>query len=614
MKKTIVIAFGGSPSSFHVIDAGVLLAQAFEAHVVACSVRDSRLHEEESLDQLSLNARHASDLGAEVVHLEGQRVAKQLAQLSRERGADTIVIGRSPSSAFFPRLRKPISNQIQRAAHDIDILVVSPAEKTDQKKISPNLTRSISTTGSNFRRWVQVTLIMVTAVGLSMVVASRTGRDANTIMILLAGVLFSSALGTRVSGLLSSVFAVVSFNFFFTEPRFTLVVYDPGYLITFPVMFIVAFVTSELTSRLNTIAAVAQTRQRRAETLYRNGKQLLSARGVETIAAIVQENLKRLLQRQVDITIQNGTEAEIDTHSTHSTGTIVEIATENQRFGTISVADTTNPLTFGSVTLLNAISAQLAIALDRERLAMAEEHARLHAERERVRANLLRSVSHDLRTPLSVIAGSAQTLLDTTSLPEPQRQLLHDMETDAMWLSGIVENILSLTKIQDEMPALHTTEEVLEEVLLGSIQRVARRVQPDRFVVQLPTEIILVQMDISLLEQLFVNVLGNAIDFSPPDEPIDVRVSMDTEKHVVVVIRDRGPGIPLADIDHVFDLFYTGKRGEDSHRGMGIGLTIAKTVAELHGGVISLENANNHGLIATIRLPAQTFSSTGDRL
>lgn len=606
--STVIVAFGASPTSLDVLETGVRFARSIGANVVACSVRYRRSYGEAPPDQLSLNARRASDLGAEVVDVEGHRIAEQLVQVARERGASTIVVGRSPGYVHYLPWRRNIGEGIHRAASDIDLLVVGPpAHRRGRLPVrrrpgTEPLPRRVP------QRWLYVALIMSSAVGLSMVVDTLAGRDANTIMILLAGVLFSSAIGTRASGLLSAVLAVVSFNFFFTEPRYTLVVDDPGYLITFPVMFVVAFVTSELTSRLNASVALARTRQERAETLYRNSDELLSARGSEAIGEVAKTNLRHLLQRAVDVCLLSKTDQVMDGVVPSAEGTVVGIATDTKRFGTITVDDTENPLTVGSVALVNAIAAQLAIALDRERLTRAEESARLHAERERIRANLLRSVSHDLRTPLAAIAGAAQALHETGNIPASHSHLVLDIESDAMWLSGIVDNILSLTRMNEEALSLHTTEEVVEEILLEAIERVSRQSRPDRFVLQLPEAIIMVPVDTSLVEQLLMNVFRNAVDYSPADQSVRVEVAMDGDRFVSISIRDWGPGIPDDEIDRVFDLFYTRKTAGDSRRGLGVGLTVAKTVAELHGGTIALRNADEGGLAVTIRLPARKIS------
>lgn len=538
--------------------------------------------------------------------MEGRRVASQLVRVAKERGAHSIVMGHSPSYARWLPWREDVVANIMRYADDIQIVVapVSSADATHEQGAQERRSRR-----SPFRvvpRWVSVALILFSAVLLGAVVDRFSGRDANTIMILLAGVLFSSTVGGRIAGLTSSLLAVLAFNFFFTDPRFTLVVDDTSYLVTFPVMLIVAFVTSELMSRLNASVALARKRQERAEVLYRNSEQLLSARSAREICDAAIANLQPLLQRGVTILTSDTDESEPTHDREEGDGTMVEIATDTTRFGAIRIRDDGSSLTVGNLALVNAIAAQLAIALDRERLTQAEERARLHAERERVRANLLRSVSHDLRTPLSAIAGAASAIREVAELPPAHRQLVTDIEGDAMWLSEIVDNILSLTRLNDDTVSLHAQEEVLEDIILESIERVSRRAPSRRFEVTFPDEIVLVDVDVSLIEQMLINVLANAIDFSPEEEPVVVRVSSPMEGRVLVSVTDRGRGMDPDAIDRAFDLFFTQKSGDDSRRGLGVGLTVSKTVVELHGGAIELRNAEPRGLTVGIALPAKS--------
>jgi two-component system, OmpR family, sensor histidine kinase KdpD len=579
--------------------------------VIACSVRYRRAYGDQPGDQLSKNARYANDLGAEVVHVEGRRIAEQLVRLARERNGHTIVIGRSPAYARWIPWREDIVRGINRRAPDLNVHIAASGTSGDSTPDRGFAGTNRLVRNRVSREWVSLGPIMITAVGLSMVVDGLSGRDADTIMILLAGVLFSSALGDRMSGLLSSVLAVLSFNFFFTEPRYTLVVDDSSYLITFPVMLVVAFVTSELTSRLNASVDLARTREKRAETLYRNSEQLLSARGVATISETVGHNLTGLLQRKVDVTVSRE-HSSGGNDTPDGPGTVFHVATETETFGLIRVYDQEQPLSVGSVALVNAFAAQLAIALDRERLTLAEEAARLHAERERIRVNLLRSVSHDLRTPLSSIAGAASVLLQLDVVPEAHRQLLQDIESDAMWLSEIVENILSLTRLNDDTLSLHSSEEVLEDIVLEAVERVARRTGRDFFDVRFPEDIILVEVDVPLVEQMLMNILGNAVDFTRGTAPIIIRAETDNTSSVHVTVRDHGPGLPEDEMERVFELFYTRKKDVDSRRGLGVGLTVAKTIAELHGGTISMTNAPSDGLEVTVCLPARRVASTGE--
>ncbi len=463
---------------------------------------------------------------------------------------------------------------------------------------SSSSSRSAKAAGSG--RFLRMVIVMTSAVAVGMAIDRLSMRDADTIMVLLAGVLLTSTFGDRLTGLISSLLAVMAFNFFFTEPRYTFVVADSSYLITFPVMLVVAFVTSELTTRLQLSAELAQERQRRAEVLYRISEQMISARTTEEIRETAAANLHQIIEEPVSIRLS-------DTSNPFSGGfdarTAVSIATDDTRFGEIVVEDSQSALSAGQRAMLHAIAAQLAIALDRERLTQAEESARINAERERVRANLLRSVSHDLRTPLAAIAGAASALIEVEEIPESHRRLPQNIFHDSMWLSEIVENILSLTRLNDSELNLRRTNEVLEEIVLETVERMRRRFEERMIEIELPEEIILVEVDAPLFGQMLTNILANALDFSPEDQAVAISVGRVDHETAEIVVRDHGMGMDDTVMEHAFDLFFTQKPGDDSRRGLGVGLTIAKTVVDLHRGAIELARCPDGGTEVRIRVP-----------
>jgi two-component system, OmpR family, sensor histidine kinase KdpD len=604
--ECVLVAIGPSPSSRTVLEGAADLARGLGARLVACTIQDSREGQRGSRDVLARHARRATALGAEILAVPGRNVAHQLLRVARERDAGWIVVGRTPRPARWVPWREDVVGGLMEGASPARVVVIGAgpgggAERSDGARARRTAWfRQSPPPGVG--RYFRMVAIMAVALALGMIIDRVSDRDANTIMVLLAGVLFTSTFGDRLTGLLSSLLAVISFNFFFTDPRYTFVVADSSYLITFPVMLVVAFVTSELTTRLQASAALARERQRRAEVLYRNSEQLISARTPTEIARTATDNLNRLIDNSITV-ILDGVPPAPETGSPTDTPAIA-IATDETVFGRIVVEERETSLSLGQRALLNALAAQLAIALDRERLTQAEEQARLHAERERVRANLLRSVSHDLRTPLTAIAGAASALMELDETPDSHRHLPENIYRDAMWLSEIVENILSLTRLNDSRVALRRTTEVLEDIVLETVERMRRR-YPDRTIeLSFPPEIILVEVDPPLFGQLCTNVIANAIDFSPPDEAVVVSVAYRADQSVEIAVIDRGPGMSADVRDSAFELFFTQKAGEDSRRGLGVGLTIARTVAQLHGGTVVLEDNHPTGCVARISLPA----------
>ena len=265
------------------------------------------------------------------------------------------------------------------------------------------------------------------------------------------------------------------------------------------------------------------------------------------------------------------------------------------------------PLTFLGMTFISCFTSSICIMISRQTALIREQDRKLmNAEKETMRANLLRAVSHDLRTPLTTIIGSSATYLereDSMSATE-KRQLVANIEEDAQWLLNMVENLLSVTRIQDSSGSLAVvkSEEPLEEVISEAVQRFRKRF-PDALVrVTIPGAFIMVPMDAKLIEQVINNLLENALFHSESHEPIDLIAR--TENGVLfITIKDYGKGIDSSRFPTLFDGggVCTNQSG-DGRKGMGIGLSICKTIINAHGG--SIEAANHaSGAMFTFTLP-----------
>ena len=211
-------------------------------------------------------------------------------------------------------------------------------------------------------------------------------------------------------------------------------------------------------------------------------------------------------------------------------------------------------------------------------------------ERERERANLLRAISHDLRTPLSGIMGTSEILMDMTDKEDRRQELLQGIYQDADWLKSLVENILSLTRLQDGKIVIQKEMEAIEEVIGCAVAHVERSFPEREIQVEIPDEFRLVPMDAKLIEQVITNLLDNEVKHTRPQETITVSAGY-TEDTLLVSVRDEGEGIAEADVSNLFKIFYTSKtRSADVKRGIGLGLTICETVVNAHGGTITGRN------------------------
>lgn len=243
------------------------------------------------------------------------------------------------------------------------------------------------------------------------------------------------------------------------------------------------------------------------------------------------------------------------------------------------------PITFTGLLVISLITGTTTAHL--------KEHQKLllESERETMRANLLRAISHDLRTPLTGIIGASQVCLENPELErEELERMLRDIYEDSNWLLNMVENILSVTRIGEGNTLVKTSLEPLEEILSDGVQRIKKRYPEARISLRLPAAILMVSVDSILIEQVVMNLLENAVKYSGSDRPVELKAEL-LEDRVRVSVRDYGEGIPEDRMKNLFNGTYVcAEVRSDSRRGMGIGLSICKTIVLAHGGEIDAVN------------------------
>lgn len=251
------------------------------------------------------------------------------------------------------------------------------------------------------------------------------------------------------------------------------------------------------------------------------------------------------------------------------------------------------PLTFLGMTIISSITSTLTTHLkEQTRISNEREHMLMEAEKEKMRANLLRAISHDLRTPLTGIIGTADSYLAHGNMMTDQEKeaLVRTISEDSNWLLQMVENLLSVTRIQGEGASVIKTLEPLEEVVPDAVIRFQKRFPNIKVTLQLPEDFIMIPMDAILIEQVLINLMENAAYHSNSTSPIELCVTTN-DTAAVFSVRDHGDGIPKDRLDTLFDGYSSGQnQGSDSHKGIGIGLSICKTIVNAHEGQIFARN------------------------
>lgn len=452
---------------------------------------------------------------------------------------------------------------------------------------------------------VKATLILALATGAGFVFSVFGLSNLNIVMAFLIGIVFIAINTNLAISAVSSAISVLLFNFFFTDPKFTFSVYDREYLFVFGFMFTVALITSVLMSKIKNQAMEAEEREARTSALYRMGRTLLKTGDDEEAIVAALEVINATIPGTTRI-VKRGDAGETTGSAKDSIRIPLNGITENYGYLEHRKREDRADIEPEDASLLEAFAAQLSMVFDRNRTAREHEEAQIHAETERNRTMILRSISHDFRTPLATIAGASSTLLENPLEKETRMRLLSDIYEESTWLAEVVENVLSLSKLQSGNGIIEKKPEVLDDVLYSAVQRVRKRLGKRSIKVHAPDDLILVPMDGILIEQTLINILDNAIRYTPEGTTIQVAVEQKTGGNVIeFTVQDDGPGFPFDPKSANFDLFRiaTVDRSRKSH-GAGLGLGICGAIIAAHGGSLTAENTVGQGAKVTFTLPA----------
>ena len=277
---------------------------------------------------------------------------------------------------------------------------------------------------------------------------------------------------------------------------------------------------------------------------------------------------------------------------------------------TLNAYEAGYPVTFVVMFLTALISSSLAIQLKKS--AKEREEAVVYIENERLRSAILRTVSHDLRTPLTSISGNASNLLENEATfdRDTRHRLYADIYDDSLWLIDLVENLLASTKLENGA-ALNRSTELVDEIIEEALHHIRPATHTQRIEVEPTDELLLVHADARLIVQVLTNIINNAIQYTPADAVIRIRAVRDGPD-VMISVADNGPGIAQQDKARLFDAFYSGENVRaDGRRGLGLGLSLCRTILRAHGGEIEVSDNKPHGAIFTFRLPAAEVIQNG---
>lgn len=497
---------------------------------------------------------------------------------------------------------------------------------------------NIKSLSYNFLKTI-IVLFFSTSFALILVEASNL-KDNIFGIYMLAVTIISTLTPGYFWGIFSSLVGIIGVNYFFTYPYFVLNFTLSGYPLTFLIMLLISIMTSALTVKIKRQAIIASTHGKRAEILYNINKKLLSTTGMENIIALALEYFNDLYQCSVvfydadpfytekfalkvvnpehkavfsnnierytaHLAFQEQNMTGVGTEfPTDSVGTYIPIVSQDTVLGLVGLILENESCTEPeNLNFLGVMISQLILAIERQNLADEQQEVLIETEKEKMRSNLLRAVSHDLRTPLTCILGASTTLLESRKMltEENKDTLLTDINQDAQWLIHMVENLLAVTRINGETAKVKKQTEAVEEVVSETVARIRKRFPLCRLNIKVPDDLLMVPMDATLIEQVLINLMENSIRHSGSKEPISLCVTSD-ENLAIFEVSDAGKGLNPAEMPHIFD-GYSDHKTSDATRGIGIGLSICKSIITAHGGNISAENNEFGGATFRFMLP-----------
>ena len=597
--------------------------------------RHQRLSEAER-DRVAEALRLAERLGAETLTIPGQRIADDVLSYARENNATQIIIGKSPRSRWFEMLHGSVVHELLRKSGDISVHVISGTGT-----VAPSPTLETRPTVERFDPVPYLASIGLVAAALGVALLIDQFVDLpNISLVFLAAVLASAVRFGAGPSIGTAVVSVLCYNFFFLPPLYTFTIADPANVVALFFFLIVAVLTSSLTARTRTQAVIAQRQARTTGELYAFSQKLAGIAKLDDLLWATAHQIAVMLKVEVVILIPEGDtiavragfppEDELDAADLAAARwcwdhnqpagrgadtlpggrrLFLPLRTGRGPVGVIGINRKTPGPLFApdERRLLDALSDQAAVAIERTQLAEDIDEARVLAETERLRSALLTSISHDLRTPLASIIGTVTSLRSFGKLYDDNTrdEMLATALEEAERLNRFVANLLDMTRIDSGAIELRREMTDLSDVVGSALQRCGKILADHRVAVTLAPDLPMFPLDFVLTEQVLVNLLDNAAKYTPKGTTVDLDARR-VEGDVAIEVRDEGPGVPEDDLERIFDKFYRVRSGDRQRAGTGLGLAICRGFIEAQGGTIRAANRTDRsGAVFTIRLPVE---------
>jgi two-component system sensor histidine kinase KdpD len=600
------------------------------------TARTQRLTDAER-DRIAEHLRLAERLGAATITIPGRKVADEVVAYAEANNITQIVIGKSDRSRWFEMLHGSVVHDLLRktGAISVHVICAEAGEPSAQKAI----TTRADAKPLRLLPYLGSAGAVLVALGIGEVLGRSLGVQSISLVFLMAVLATAIAWGL-MPALAACLLSVMAYNFFFLPPLYTFTIADPENVVALFFFLAVAVIVSNLTAAARRQIVSARLRAKTTAELYAFSRKLAGIGPLDDLLWATVYQVSSMLRLNTVVLLPEADGAGLHVASAyppedklddadmaaarwcwehiHPTGRgsdtlpggnwlFLPLRTGSGAVGVIGIErDQPGPLlTPDERRLLDALADQAAVAIERISLGRGLAEARVQAESDRLRAALLTSVSHDLRTPLASILGTVSSLRRYADIYDRAERddLLATLETEAERLNRFVGNLLDMTRLESGMVEIKLDLADVGEILGAALERARSVLARHRLKIALAPDLPMLRLDPILFEQVLFNLLDNAAKYAPPGSRIDVEARREDDVVTIDVI-DEGPGIPAADLDRIFDKFYRVQAQDRRRAGTGLGLAICRGFIEAQGGRIEAHNRRDRsGAVMTIRLP-----------
>lgn len=632
-RDSLLACIGTRAGGEKIVRTAARVANRLEApwHAIYIETPALQRLSEESRHRILRNLKLAEELGAQTATLSGNQAEEVAVKYARDHNLAKVLVGRDHPRPWRPWYRS-FADRIGQRAPDLDVLQVARADRDREpgKDVREHVGDGLVEQWPLYAKSAAGCALA----GLAAAMLFPIVDLPNIVMVFLLAVVLVSVRYGRGPGVLASFLAVAIFDFAFVPPRFTFAVNDMQYLMTFIVMLAVGLIIGQLTAGSKYQARVATRREQRVRSLYEMSRDLSAALMPEQIAEIGERFIVAELGAKAAFLLTDANDRLQPPLSTPLGPPGVDMGIAQWAFdhgeaagqGTNTLAASPilylplkAPMRLRGVLalemrhtdrllipeqrrLLDTFASLIAIALERVHYVEVAQDTTVQMESERLRNSVLSAISHDLRTPMSVLVGLADSLFLTQPPPTGQQtEIARSLKEEALRVSAQVNNLLDMARLQSGRVALNRQWQPLEEVVVSALKILERAFAEHRITVALDENLPLVNIDSVLMERVIYNLLENTVKYTPPGSVVEVGANVG-EKSIEVWVDDDGPGLPEGKEEVIFKKFERGQP-ESATRGVGLGLAICRAIVEAHGGEIHAENRPQGGARFTFTLP-----------